>query len=451
MTRWIGVLLPLLLTATATASATTAATCPELTAGFRDQGFSGSVLVRQQGRDLCAEDVSRVTKGTHFLIGSVSKQFTAVGIFRLVEEGKLRLNDSLKADFPTLTNADRISVRMLLNHTSGIPDFTGHPEFLRLKETPFTQVAPLVTLIESLPSAFEPGTRWDYSNSNYLLLSALIEKRSGQSWGDFTQTQLLAPQQLHDTRFAIDKTPALVEGHVFDRDYQLEPLPSNAYFERGWANGAGGLESTTRDLAAWNEALFGGRILSAPLLQEFLNPSVVASPPIHYAHGLMFRQDLAQENVYFHSGGIPGFTSMNIYVPRLELSVVVLGNSYDGATTSALAWGLLRLALGEKVALPETTPEAPLTAEDLRNIPGEFEFASIGLKLSVRADAGKLYATFQGDREYKLVPEGSGVFRQRVYGLTLEFTEDAMKVVLRQSGETVEGNRRVTAAPSPGN
>lgn len=417
-------------------------TCEALAKSYREFGFTGSYRVQRQGRTLCEGSMIIDPASTpRFLIGSVTKQFTAAGVLLLAEDGLLNLDEPINHDFPTIKNAHKITVRMLLSHTSGLGELTATPEFATLSKSLFVGLKPLVELIASLPPSFEAGTRWEYSNSNYILLSALIEARSGKSWGEFTRERILQPLGLTSTDFAVDQTPELSDGHVFDRDYGFEAIPQDAYRERGWANGAGGLESTPADLVRWNEALFSGRLLSPKSLAQMIAPSGTVMSGIDYGFGIMHRSDIGSEDVYFHSGGIPGFTSMNIFVPGQELSVVVLANSFDGATTSQFAWGLLRVALGDTAENPDTSLPT-MDPRELTTLPGEYEFSAAGIQLSVREDQGALYATFAGDREYRLIPRGKGVFWQRAYGLTLEFAADAQTVTLRQGGAVIEGQRR---------
>ena len=423
-------------------------TCNELMAGYKNFGFTGTVLVKSQGQTICEgsmglkdfEEQEAISPSDHFLIGSVTKQFTAAAILLLQERGQLDISDSISKYFPHFPSGNQIQIRHLLSHTSGVAEITNTQLFDRLRITPFTDLTPLIDEIIKLPSDFSPGSRWSYSNSNYILLSQIVKIVSGKSWQDFIQTEILTPLHLDQTKFSTGKTSQLVSGHQFNRDYSLTPNASTEYNERGWANGAGGLESTVNDLALWNTALFSGKLVPSGLVTLMSTSQATIDSHTTYGFGLFQRSDFSGEKVIFHSGGIPGFTSMNVYLPEKDLSVIVLSNSFDGLTTSKMAMGLLKIILGQSADLPVLN-EVVLPTDQLNEKVGTYEFLDLGLSMSVRFENGSLYASFNNEPEYKLIPNSRFVFLHRAFNLKFTFSADLNTVTTDLDGSSHVGSR----------
>ena len=429
------------------ASAASLTLCAELAQSYRAFGFTGAILVKENGKILCSEVMgSRTVNGSpiqvtdHFLIGSVTKQFTAAAIMLLQERKLLSVSDTLATYFPDWPLAQGITLKHLLTHTSGIADFTSTPEFKAWAKTPFHELSPLVKLIQTLKSDFAPGAKWDYSNSNFTLLSAIVEKVSGMEWGAFVDSQLIQPMGLRQTRFDTVKTRELVSGHEFNRDYELQPIEDSIYFERGWASGAGGIESTIEDLALWNEGLFGGAIIKPESIAEMAKPQAKIDDTYGYGYGLFQITNIPNEEVIFHSGGIPGFTAMNIYLPKKKRSIIVLSNSFDGKTMSELAWKLFSLSQGGVVESPSLR-EVSLPANQLQEKAANYRFAELGVLVSLRMDGGALYAKINEGKEYRMIPQSNLVFYYRAENLYFEFSPDLQVISFKEGKTTYKGKR----------
>jgi CubicO group peptidase (beta-lactamase class C family) len=425
------------------AEAQAVTTCNELLAGYKDFGFTGVALVKSHGQTVCQGTMglkdfggqSAISPSDHFLIGSVTKQFTAVAILLMQQRGQLDISDSISKYFPKFPSGNQIQIRHLLSHTSGVAEITNTQLFDRLRITPFTDLTPLIDEIIKLPSDFSPGSRWSYSNSNYILLSQIVKIVSGKPWQDFIQTEILNPLHLDQTSFSAGKTPQLVSGHQFNRDYLFTSNAPAEYNERGWANGAGGLESTVDDLALWNASLFSGKLIPSDLVALMSTSQATIDSHTTYGFGLFQRSDFPGEKVIFHSGGIPGFTSMNIYLPERDLSVVVLSNSFDGLTASKMAMGLLKIMLGQSADLPSLN-EVFLPIDQLSEKVGTYEFSDLGLSMSVRFENGNLYASLNSESEYKLIPNSRSIFLHRAFNLKFTFSADSNTVTTDLDGSS---------------
>lgn len=205
-----------------------------------------------------------------FRLGSITKQFTAASILLLEERGKLKTGDPVKkymSDAPAAW--DKITIYNLLTHTSGIPSFTNFPDYHATEATPITPEK-LVERFRDKPLDFEPGLKWKYSNSGYALLGYLIEKISGQSYQTFLQENIFKPLGMansgYDSNLAV--IPRRAEGYSPGPD----GIVHAGYIDMTIPFSAGGLYSTTHDLLLWEQALFGGKLLSPPSLAKMTTP-----------------------------------------------------------------------------------------------------------------------------------------------------------------------------------
>ncbi|MGB3294479.1 MAG: serine hydrolase domain-containing protein, partial [Phormidesmis sp.] len=319
--------------------------------------FSGNVVITQgegEGRAIArsygqANREHRVSNNpqTKFRIGSVTKQLTAIAILQLQERGLLNVQSSISTYLPDYPQGDQITVHHLLTHTSGIPEYLNpalFPDFLdwmRLSTT----LDQLVDRFRDLPLEFEPGERFRYGNSGYVLLTQIIETVSAQTYADYLQANLFDPLGLSNTGYEIPLTvtPDLAQGYLFlggDTYLQTSPLDMSI------PQGAGGLYSTGEDLAKWNHWLFGEgsdqAVLSDAARAMLLIPAVKMElekiPDAFYSYGLVLDTHLERQRIH-HVGGISGFDSALTYYPDDRLTIVVLSN-LETAATGQIAEGL---------------------------------------------------------------------------------------------------------------
>ena len=271
------------------------------------------------------------TSDTVFRIGSVTKQFTSVSIMLLQEQGELDLDDPIAMHFPQAPEGwQKITLRNLMRHTSGIPNVTSLEDFGRISTTPISQDE-LIAMFKDLPLEFEPGSKWSYSNSGYIVLSRVIENVSGVSYPEFIKANLFDPIGMQKT--AVDVTARIVPKRASGYSpSQNGPVNAN-YVNMGIPIGGGSLQSTTHDLLKWQRALFGGSVLSAASLAEFVDPYPQPTiGPDRYAHGIIVEDD-EDGRAFWHGGGIEGFNAWLGYDPDKDVTVVVLANLNGGAAS----------------------------------------------------------------------------------------------------------------------
>ena len=258
-------------------------------------------------------------------IGSVTKQFTAVAILQLQDEGKLSLDDDLSKYLPDYpTQGHRITVRRLLDHTSGIKGYTEIPAFGAIMSRKLPKDS-LVALFKKEKFDFEPGEAMVYNNSAYFLAGLIIEKLSGMSYADYVKKNLFDKVGMPDSRYCSESAVIKRKAHGYD----MGPggLQNKGFIDHTYPYAAGSLCSTVGDLVAWNRALHGGKLLSERGYKELVAPGTLNDgTALRYTKGLALHS-LAGHRVIEHGGGINGYRSASAYLPDDDVVIVVLINT----------------------------------------------------------------------------------------------------------------------------
>jgi CubicO group peptidase (beta-lactamase class C family) len=276
----------------------------------------------------------RATPEMRYAIGSISKQFTAVAALLLQQEGKLKLDDPVSKYIPGLTRGNDVTVRMLLSHTSGYQDFWPQDYVMPGMLKPTTPQA-IADAWAKKPLDFEPGSRWQYSNTNYTLAGMVVEKAAGMPFFQFVRTRILQPVGLTSaSNFDVDPRAATVTGYV---RYGLGPLRPALDAGAGWMWAAGELAMTASDLAKWDICLIKHCLLSSASYRELEREVVLNNGAgTGYALGL----DVGMQGGRFmieHSGEVSGFTAENIVFPEDSAAIVVLTNQDAAPASGAIA------------------------------------------------------------------------------------------------------------------
>ena len=284
---------------------------------------------------------------TRYAVGSISKEFTAAALLLLQEQGKLSLDDKVAQYFPELTRAGEVSIRQLLTHTSGYEDYAPQdyiiPEWLE----PTTPLAILDRWAKK-PLNFDPGTKWQYSNTNYVLAGEIFEKVSAQPLPAFLRERIFQPLGMQSAGDCSQRSPA--DAAAYTR-FALGPPRPVKREAPGWYFGAGELCMTPSDLARWDIAFLRKRILSAKSYEEFTHEARLKNGDYtHYALGLQIGE-FNRMPLISHSGEVSGFISYNGIYPTRDGAVVVLTNE-DGINLI----GLISSAMATIAFLPEEPP-----------------------------------------------------------------------------------------------
>ncbi|HTA65503.1 MAG TPA: serine hydrolase domain-containing protein [Xanthomonadaceae bacterium] len=282
--------------------------------------YSHSWGLRDRERHLPA------TRDTHYEIGSITKQFTAAAILQLQEAGKLHIDDTLATYLPDAPHAGEVTLRQLLSHTSGMPNYFDAPDIERIATRPIA-FDRLIALVAGKPLDFAPGSEWAYSNTGYILLGRVIELVSHESYRHYVQTHLLDPTGMSQTFHVAEETqlPLMAIGYR-RRNGRTERAPtiSDSF---GWS--AGHLVSTVDDLQKWNEALRNGRIVTAADYAS-MSTSVKTTDGADAGYGFgLFVDSIDDQPRVGHTGGSFGFTSADEYFPKQGLQIIAFTNNVE--------------------------------------------------------------------------------------------------------------------------
>ncbi len=258
-----------------------------------------------------------------FRIGSITKQVTAAAVLKLAEEGKLDLKAPASRYLEELPKVwDVVTVEQLLNHTAGIPSHKDHPTYKARMREDMTPAELLEAFVANLPLEFEPGTRYRYSDTGYILLGMLLERVSGQAYGELVQKRFFDPLGLKHMQYGSETE--LIEGLV--PGYTKGPKPC-AYRSTTQAFASGGLVSDADDVDRWLLALYEGKVLKPESLARMMTPlKLKDGKEVGYGFGIGFRP-LGKARLAGHAGGVPGFKSWAETDPATRTVVVILNNT----------------------------------------------------------------------------------------------------------------------------
>jgi CubicO group peptidase (beta-lactamase class C family) len=421
-----------------------------------NNGPGAAVLVAQDGKVLfqAGYGLADVAQGTAFSpetktrIGSITKQFTASAILKLQEEGKLSVEDKLSKYFPDFPRGGEVTLRHLLTHTSGIHSYTDKPDFLGQVTKPI-KAEDLLALFKNDPFDFDPGKKWHYDNSGYFLLGRIIEKVSGQSYAEYLQKNFFDPLGMKNT--GVHHSGPALPHEALGYEFSDGKFTNALNWDMSWAGGAGALYSTVQDLFRWNEGVFGGKFLSEVSLKSAWTPVKTEenpedSPDNGYGYGWQIAT-LRGARQISHGGGLNGFSSIILRLPRESFTVVVLANALPGAPgadPSQLAQIVTQVYLGEKLA-PRggRAVGTNISPSALAALVGRYDYG--GAIMTVTQKDSHLYAQLAGQPRFEIFPKSDSEFYWKVVDAQVTFVKDksgrVIKAVHHQNGMVINAPR----------
>ena len=311
------------------------------------------------------------TVQTHYEIGSITKQFTATAILQLKEQGKLSLSDTLARWIPEYKRGAAITIEELLSQTTGIYNYTEADGFEKMAGTQRPSFAKMLALVADKPLAFTPGSKFDYSNTNYILLGEIVERASGTSWENYVRTKLFAPAGMSSSGFISDeaKLQPMATGYtVSKKGIKLAPPLIS-----GWAWSAGAIVSTVDDMQAWDSALLRGKLINRTDLAMMFSPRKQAfDKGSFYAFGWIVDTADGHKRIW-HNGGTFGFTASNMLFPRDHLSIVVLQNTDSLVGPDASAMRIFEALVPSAVVASSAKGEDPAVTARIRGMIASLE------------------------------------------------------------------------------
>jgi CubicO group peptidase (beta-lactamase class C family) len=317
-----------------------------------------------------------------FEIGSITKQFTAAAILQLRDHGKLSLDDEVTKWLPDFnTRGNKVTLRRLLDHTSGMVGLTEIAEFGNLAVNPRFPRDSAYALINRQQFQFPTGEAQIYNNSAFWLLGLVVEKASGMSYEDYVEKKIFAPLGMSRSMYCNSAENIERRAHGYGvRNGEVRRAPANVHT---WPFAAGSLCSTAGDLVTWLKALHGGKVLSAKSYAEMIAPAKLNDGTVtRYAMGLGVGKDIRGLNFIGHGGSIAGFTAEAVWYPDAQAAVVVLMNSNGNIDPGAIA--------GELAAelLPWTRPTFATFTGDAASLVGTYKGPSRGREMTIEVTSG---------------------------------------------------------------
>lgn len=337
-------------------------------------------------------------------IGSISKQFAAISILLLQQDGKLNVKDDIHKYLPNYNTYGRIiTIENLLSHTSGIPSYTELHGFDLLADKKVS-VHKLVKFFESRPLLFEPGSNWSYSNSGYVLAAEIVKKISGMPFNDFLQQRIFKPLLMTETTIGTSDYTISNKTAEYATNNKGR-VKMEAQYDWYWAYGAGQIVSTVDDMLKWNEGLCNQQFLSPDLLavahkSYMLSTGQPANYGLGWAIGSFKNRSMVQ-----HGGAIGGYRALGMRVPEDHLYLLTLSNS--ASTNAGLVNNKALSILYEMPALKESK-DLGLVSKDIEGI---YEAPSNGLRLQINFGATPVYYTIRVDSNNKVTVQRTGAAR----------------------------------------
>jgi CubicO group peptidase (beta-lactamase class C family) len=404
-----------------------------LTSSVERAQFNGTVLIARDGQILFCRGYGMANlehdvpcgPNTKFRLGSITKQFTAMAILILQERGKLSVADKVKKYIPTAGKAwDDITIHQLLTHTSGIPSYTGFPDFLKTLRNPIG-LDELIAKFKDKPPDFKPGEKFQYSNSGYIVLGKIIEVASGTSYATFMKATIFDPLEMRDTGY--DSAEAILKNRASGYTRLLGVVTAHATFiDMSIPHAAGALYSTVLDLLKWDRALDSEKLVPRKSLDAMFTPSKGG-----YGYGWTIDKKFGLSR-QTHGGGIPGFVTVIERFPQEKLLIVALSN-FETARIGRIGNDLAAITLGGPYVVPREPKPAKVDSAILAAYAGRYELDRGDGKekpiYTVTAEADTLRVEAKGQGRLVAVPETATQFYLKGADTTVEFTTAPSGVV----------------------
>lgn len=401
--------------------------------------FSGAILVAKDGKVLVPKGYGMAdreqklenTTKTKFRICSLTKSFSAMAIIQLQEKDMLNVNDKLSKYIPDYPNGDKITIHHLLTHTSGIVNHTELPDFNTKRRTEPVTIEQTIAAFKKLPLEFVPGEKFEYSNSNYILLGLIIEKVSGKSYGDFIRENIFQPLKMNNSGFEYYNQPIknFATGYTIS-DNKIIKADSRVMSN---AHASGAIYSTVEDLYLWDRALYTNKLVSKETLSKIFTPFKG-----EYGYGWCII-DIFDRKVTTHGGDIEGFEA---YITRFvddDVCIITLSN-FGHAPIGKINIELAAILFGEKYELPRKAKKDKAIYEKYKDYVGQYKLNQ-KLTFHITQNGNQLFCQLTGQNKLEIHPESETEFFFREVDATITFAKDekgkVTKLTLQQSGHTV--------------
>ncbi|MEM8525598.1 MAG: serine hydrolase [Bacteroidota bacterium] len=370
-----------------------------------------------------------------FRIGSITKQFTAVAILMLEEQGKLSLQDEITKfieDYPT--QGKTITIEHLLTHTSGIKSYTNVPEFMgRTRED--LEPMQVIDFFKDIEMEFEPGDQWNYNNSGYFILGAVIEKVAGKSYAAFIEEEIFDKLGMENSYY--DSYPKIIPHRAAGYQMDDKGLKNADYLSTTLPYAAGSLLSNVEDLYKWNQAVKNHKLISEASLKKAWTPYELNNgEATHYGYGWGTGK-LQGTRAIEHGGGIFGYLTQAAYLPEEDLFVAVFSNcNCQGAERAA------QMLAAEAMGKPLYFEPIEVEVATLKQYEGVYKSSEEESRV-ILVKEGTLISKRGNDRIYNLIPIGEDEFQFEDSFTRLKFEKNGAGEIVKATSITAGGKEEV--------
>lgn len=389
--------------------------------------FSGSVLVAQKGKVLLSKGYGMAnyeldvpnTPQTKFRLGSITKQFTAMAIMQLQERGLLNIDEPVTRYLPDYPKTgDKFTIRHLMNHTAGVPNLTSFPDF----QSTMALASPLdktVARFKDKPLDFEPDSKFQYSNSGYVLLAAVIEKVSGKSYDAFLNESIFQPLGMKNT--GSERNEPVLKNRASGYRRTDKDIVNAPFIHMTIPIGGGNIYSTVEDLYLWDRALYTEKLVKKSTLDQIFTPAKQ-----DYGFGWVITTAFNRKMIT-HNGGINGFATDLARFVDDDVFIVLL-NNFENKGPGGIRRDLSAIVFGEKYELPAERKAIALDARIYDSYTGNYQLEG-GPLLRVTRDGDKLMAGPDGQAQAQLFPETETKFFLKAVDAQISFVKDGAGLV----------------------
>jgi len=406
--------------------------------------FSGSILIAKNDQILVNKgygftnysyDIKNAPE-TKFRIGSLSKGFTAVAILQLEEKGLLNIDDKLKKYIPDYPQGDKITIKNLLTHTSGIPNHTEFEDFNKGRRVYEYSILETIETFKSKSLRFNPGEKFDYSNSNYILLGYIIEQISKLSYSEFIEQNIFKP--LNMTNSGFENPEKIIKNLAQGYCKKENEIEKAKYRNMSNAHASGALYSTVEDLYKWDRALYSEALISNESKEKMFTEF---KSNYGFGWGIV---DVFDHKMIAHSGEIDGFTSNISRFINDDISIIILSN-FEHTPMNCLNIDLISIVFDKKYTVPEVLKPIKLSDQILKLYVGDYELQP-GFVFSISFTDGKLLCQATGQPKLELTPISESEFIAKEANAKISFekntNQEIEKLILHQGGRQFPANKK---------